>query len=190
MDKITKLLEGLPYSEHEVKRAAENKCNIVLYSELGDVNDIFDILKPYGACIILYETKPNYGHWTALMSNKVKGTADKEKRVLEYFDSYGMPMDDAIERNIDNIRSILPEKWLSRLVKQAADQGKIDGLIWNNKRLQAFKPGVATCGRWCALRVAMRWMPLSKFQEKFIGQTFNPDYYATIMTLYNDAPAT
>ena len=72
----------------DILNALDQKCNLVLYSQIHNFNSIEELLGKYKKCVILYHTSENYGHWTALYENK--GT-------IYFFDSYGIIPDNELK---------------------------------------------------------------------------------------------
>ncbi|MFM7983237.1 MAG: hypothetical protein ACKPKO_28345, partial [Candidatus Fonsibacter sp.] len=63
--------------------------NIIRYSEPRHVSDLDELLtNDIDYCIILYEDRPDRGHWTAL---------SKYSGMYEHFDSYGNKPDKTLE---------------------------------------------------------------------------------------------
>ena len=159
-------------SDREVAKIAQGRCKLMVYNDLKNVNAIEELLIPYGACLILYEYKPQYGHWCGLIET-IPG-----KR-MEFFDSYGLKPDDE-KQFIKN--GYWKEGYLSKLLYEAAKRGweieynQHPFQNWNEKK-------ISTCGRWVGLRMLLRFLPLSTFKELF----YHPDYYisdvlATVIT--------
>ncbi|MFM7987004.1 MAG: hypothetical protein ACKPKO_47590, partial [Candidatus Fonsibacter sp.] len=62
---------------------------IIRYSELRHINDLDELLTNYlDYCTILYEDRPDRGHWTAL---------SRYHGIYEHFDSYGHKPDKSLE---------------------------------------------------------------------------------------------
>ena len=79
-------------SDEDIQRILGGDAKIIKYAELGNLYDIDQLLpeeKDY--CIILYEDRPNRGHWTALL---------KYNNLYEHFDSYGTS--GLVQRGTDN----------------------------------------------------------------------------------------
>lgn len=126
----------------DIIKAFDNKVKIVVYSDLPKYKNLDQLLDPYGRVVILYETNDiDNGHYTCLFRNK---------NGINYFDSYGMK----IEKPLDYFGDGIKEKtgsnnnYLNKLLYQ--DKYKI---YYNNHRLQTFGSGIATCGRWCIIRM-------------------------------------
>ncbi len=72
-------------SDEDIQRILGGDAKIMKSAELGNLDDIDQLLpmkKDY--CILLYEDKPNRGHWTA---------RSKYNGFYEHFDSYGVQPD-------------------------------------------------------------------------------------------------
>ena len=64
-------------------------AKIIRYSELRRISDLDELLtKDLDYCIILYECRPDRGHWTAL---------SRYNGIYEHFDSYGNKPDKSLE---------------------------------------------------------------------------------------------
>ena len=75
--------EARSLSNHDIESFFDGQIKILKYSQLRNFKSIDDLLKPYGRVIILYESKPGYGHWVGLFRYP-------HSDVIEFFDSYGM----------------------------------------------------------------------------------------------------
>jgi len=150
----------------DIEKITNNKCKIVSYHNLETIKSIDDLLTNNGACVILYETKHNFGHWTALIR--------QSPNTLEFFDSYGFQLDQ--ELNYAKYNNI---PYLSNLVKAS----NYNNIIQNKHRLQQYAHEINTCGRWTSLRVVMKNMPISDFVKLFsTDKSFNGDFWATALT--------
>lgn len=166
MDNQIKNSEKIDLSKEDLLEITENKCEVVVYHNLGDYSSIEELLGEKGAVILLYEMKRNFGHWVALFYT------DESKSGIEFFDSYGMKPDEEL-----NYARYVNQTFLKDLLN------KYSGSVINNsKKLQIFKNEVNTCGRWTALRVRLRHIPLQTFQKLFKGQTFNADWYVSALS--------
>lgn len=185
MDKYIKESYGKAFSDSDIKTLCDNKVKIVMYSKFKSIKDIRQVLEPFGACIILYETKQGYGHWCALLLQKssVKGrVAD-----IEHFDSYGMRPDDELSYVPENLRQSLGEDYphlTYLLAKATGPKGVFGRVVYNSYPLQKSKKDTSTCGRWCGLRVVFKRLNIDQFIKMFKGQKFEPDWYATALTAF------
>jgi hypothetical protein len=127
--------------------------NIVKYDELKEINA--SKLLANLPVVILYETGPNFGHWT-LLHRLDNGN-------VEFFDSYGFKPDDefyVIEKKY---------QYPHYLWKLLVDISKLilpDRIHYNEYHLQNSSDSrVATCGRWVILRHALKDMDIDKFNN-------------------------
>ena len=76
-------------SDEDLRFYLGNKCKIYKYSELRQFENIIQLLpKRIDFCIILVESSPNKGHWTALL---------KYGKVIENWDPYGGSIDNELK---------------------------------------------------------------------------------------------
>lgn len=125
-------------------------ARIMTYKELSNYQTIEELLPESKSYIILlYEVQENNGHWVGLMRYDFNDTP-----TIEYFDSYGKPVDN-------------PLKWIPKLnrIQLGEDKPLLTDLlnktelkvVHNNKQYQDDDPDIADCGRWVLLRLlAMR----------------------------------
>jgi len=160
LNKYLHTLEGSGLNRGEVKEISKEaltdadikqylpNIKIISHQDLKNYNSIDELLpKEKDAVIIIWESKPNYGHWT-LLSKYI--AEDTHKPTIEYFDSYGYPINE-------------PLKWIDKKYKKSIDEtpylipllqdahNRFD-IIYNSKNFQNKKEDVATCGRHCICR--------------------------------------
>ena len=129
-------------SDDQIRFYLGNECKIYKYSELRQFENIIQLLpKRIDFCIILVESSPNKGHWTALL---------KYGKVIENFDSYGCSIDNELKFISKGVRKALGEEHLllTNLLKTQADR-----VIFNKVKFQKLSNQVATCGRHCIFRI-------------------------------------
>lgn len=157
LNKINKLMD-YSLSDSDVLALINNQANLILYPQLHTYNNIDDILGPFGACILLYESKPNYGHWCAIF----KVTNNE----LEFFNSYG----DATphEGLPDGTLKFIPEDFRkvsnqdhTYLAKLMVDSPY--NLSYNQYKFQSEGPNIKTCGRHVATRLNLRHLSLDEY---------------------------
>lgn len=177
MDKIAQLAIGEALSDADLSKICEGKVNIVKYDRIKGMRSVNDLLGVHGACIILYESEENFGHWCSLFVSK------EQPNTLEFFDSYGFKPDSELKMIPDYFReeSGQSKPHLTYLIEKSPD---FDTLMYNEIDLQSMKKDTNTCGRWAALRVMTRDIPLVAFQKMFTDQTFKPDWYCSLLTLF------
>lgn len=120
--------------------------DIIKYSELSNYKNIDQLLPgQYNSKIILLEDKLNSGHWVAII---------KYDNTIEYFNSYALFPSAELDGNtyLKNKQLDQDTKYLNQLFTKALDKYRI---IYNKKQFQKFDPNIATCGRWCILRILM-----------------------------------
>ena len=166
MDSLISNAEKVDLSEKDILNITNNECDIVVYHNLGQYSSLEDLLGEKGAVVLLYELKRNFGHWICLFYT------DESRTQVEFFDSYGMMPDEELNYARYNNQPLLKEM-------MNAYTGSV---IYNKKKLQVFKEDVNTCGRWTALRVRLRHLPLEKFSKLFKNQTHNGDWYVSALT--------
>ena len=173
MDKLIERSERVDLSGKDIMRMVNGETRILAYEKLKTYNSLEQILNPYGNCIILYQTKENFGHWVVLI--------DRGGRMLEFYDSYGLKPDE--ELKIDNqyhlrIHGGVITPHLTALIKSGGWSVK-----YNNKQLQEQLSDVNTCGRYCVMRLLYKDMSLQKFNDLLTNnKCYNPDFWVSAMT--------
>lgn len=144
-------------SDSEVMNLVNRKAKVVLYEDLADYENIIDLLQPHGAVFLLYQVKPNFGHWVAIIQRKDE---------IEVFDPYGTYIDDQLEWTSPSNRKKFNMDYphLSRLLFNAPRNFDI---IFNQHHFQKLKEGVSTCGRWSAARILRKDLNLTQFKNLF-----------------------
>jgi hypothetical protein len=130
----------------DIKKYLGDDVKIISHQELKDYKSI-DELMPHkkDIVVIIWESSPNYGHWT-LLSKYVD--EETKKPTIESYDSYGYPINEPLKW-IKN-KSIDSTDYLTPLLKKAEKEGY--DIIYNSKNFQNKKEDVATCGRHCICR--------------------------------------
>lgn len=174
MQKIAKNLEKKSLSDKDILNLVSGKANLLTYSELMKYDNIDDALGRHGALILLFETKQNFGHWCAVIR--------VNKNTVEHFDSYGYKPDEELKWTADHLRrkhgKVYPHlTWLLY-------NSKYPKITYNEHKFQKYKKGVNTCGRWTALRIIFKKLPLNKFKQLFSGNSVDPDLMVTLLTAF------
>lgn len=158
-----------PLSDHDVMKLVHNKANIILYPEIYKYNTIDELLEPYGSAFILYEWKPNFGHWVTL--NKIGDNT------IEFFCSYGVIPDDHLGWVPKNFRKKSHQNfsYLTRLLYESPYN-----VDYNEYPFQKKGSGISTCGRWAGMRILLKDIPLKKFAKIFKHK--NGDELVTLIT--------
>lgn len=169
-----KKAESLSLSDDDIRTLTNNKLEIHAYKDLERFNNIDEVLGKNGACVLLYQTKEDYGHWVSIF--KV------DNNTLEFFDSLGWAMDQELKFSDYNIRvhngEAVPH--LTHLINESHY-----GLIQNKTKLQKNAYDDNTCGRWASLRVRLRDLTLIHFVNLFTkAHTFEPDFWVSALTVF------
>jgi hypothetical protein len=149
-----------PLSNDDILKICDGKCKVIKYEELRDMMTLDEMFHPHKAVVILYETEHNYGHWVAMLKNP----GDKPG-IVEFFDSYGMKPDTELKMIDSYYRKMSGQNQpiLTWLIESSPYQCE-----WNEYDFQSKRRNVNSCGRWAALRVKWRSVPLDKFQNFFV----------------------
>ena len=174
IDTIIKDAEKVSLSGDDILNICDNKCKIMRYQDLENYDTIDQALEPHGAIVILYQHEADFGHWVAVF--RVNDTT------IEVFDSYGIPIDSEIDFSPFQIRRHKGEKvaHLTHLIEQS----QYTKVLENKEPLQKDKKDVSTCGRWSAVRIRFRDVPLKQFDKMFRNTSCgNPDFIVSALTI-------
>lgn len=165
MDKIKKCVNQST-SPNDIFRIAGKRCNVFTYPEIRKYKKLLELFRPgnsfiassadkklpldNNACIILYMSGPNYGHWTALVRNKYG---------VNFMDSYGGVIDDQLE-HVDQTIEGQDKKYLIQLLKKCKKE-----IYYNDFQMQTMNTNVKTCGRYCAVYLKNDHMKVDDFVE-------------------------
>jgi hypothetical protein len=169
-----KRLEDISLSVDDVMRIVNGKANFISYDKLISVNDLDELLDPYGSCLLLYLTDENYGHFCCL--NKIN------KNEVEFFDPYGIFVDNEFEDfEIDehfNKKKNQDRNYLSYLMYKSPYK-----LSYNEHQFQKKNDDIKTCGRHCGIRMLLKHMPLKEYSKLMFKNGYgDPDTFVTILT--------
>lgn len=170
MDSVVKKLENVSLSDDEVLSLIDGEANLIMYSELINVDHIDQILHPYGACVILYLTEKGYGHWTCLFQ--------VAPGKLEYFDSYGKEPDDGLDWDIPEYFRKQAHEDLPHLTCLLYNSPYI--ISYNHHPFQKKGANITTCGRHVAFRLICRELRLKDYIKLFKG--YDADWLVTVLT--------
>jgi hypothetical protein len=173
--------ENIALSDKEVLKLIDGRANLILYSYLHKYKKIDDILNPYGACIILFESLPRYGHWCCIFKVNDK--------LLEFFNPYGGWIEGYPDESLNYIplnfrlKSYQYYPYLSILMYNSKYE-----LSYNEYRFQKHNKDIKTCGRWTALRIIFRHLSLNRFYKMIKSLEkelkINSDEVVTLLTMY------
>jgi len=173
-DKFIKNLEKISLSNYDVMNLINGRANLVLYPEISKYNNIDQLLGEHAACIILYLTKENYGHWCCIFKQNPK--------VIQFFDSYGEMVDSALDYKMNPYfkkTSGMDLPLLTGLLYKAFDKYEIR---FNNFKFQQDKKDVNTCGRFCVVRIWLRELNEYEFKDFMYSTPYSPDELVSLLT--------
>jgi hypothetical protein len=167
-DKL-KEYEDIALSDKQVLELVNGRANIVLYPNLLNYKSIDELLYPYGACFLLFEAQPRYGHWCCIT---------KHGNTIEFFNPYGGYPDDSLKFISDEYRKISNQDYpyLSMLLLNSPYE-----LTYNEFKFQRKHNDTKTCGRWCAVRILTKHIDLYNFHKIFKD---DGDMKVTLLTMY------
>lgn len=143
-----------PMSGSDISKALGGLTNIIKYSDLTHVNNLTDTMVNDN-CVLLYETNPNYGHWCCFFLT----VDDHDNDIIEFFDPYGLIIDDELKYINDDFREA---PMLTKLLINCPLP-----VSYNHHQFQKMSDDVSTCGKWCVLRLKNKNLSLNDFIKKF-----------------------
>jgi hypothetical protein len=172
-----KRLEDIALSNYDIMRLLNKKVKIVLYPDLHKYKSIDSLVYPYDCCILLYESKKNYGHWTAII---------KRDNAIEFFNSYGGDRDglpDASLKLINPAFRIISNQIFPYL--RALMYNSNYELHYNEFTFQKKGHDIRTCGRHCVVRCLCKNMNIYQYKELLdkLCKYFNTDYDGVVTIL-------
>ena len=133
---------------------------IIKYPDIANYKTIFEIFGLDNKFIIFFETEDNsVGHWECCFINR-------NKKIIEFFDSYGLEPDKAEQFLSSNLQIKLKENkpLLTPLFKASLQSGY--NCIYSSFRYQEMKGNISTCGRWCSIRLKYMNLTDDEFFKK------------------------
>lgn len=182
MDLITRKSESLSYSDGDIKRLLDDDVRILKYPELEACSTLDQILGGASCACILYMTRQNFGHWTALIKNP-----GLQENTYEVFDPYGIVPDEELKFISEEFKekSNQNRQYLSHIIAGDLKEGRVKEVFYNKYKLQSDIKDTNTCGRWCGIRCLLKSIAIDVFCLLFIEQKLKPDEYVTLLTLIN-----
>ncbi len=159
LEKLVKSKVEHPLSNSEIMQMMDGKTKIVTYPDLHMFGNIDELILPYGNFILLYENKPNSGHWCLIHYIG--------HNTIEFFDPYGGKIDSQLNWIPDKFKKISNQDYpyLSQLLSDSNYR-----ITSNPYQFQVFKQGIRTCGRWCILRAKYCSLSIQEFRKLFQGK--------------------
>ena len=175
IDQAIKQAESIPLSGKDIDNITDGKCNIMRYSDLMDKNTIEEVLGQHGACILLYQTERNYGHYASLF------VSHDNPNILIFYDSLGLTMDKELKFSTFNARNMggVAVLHLTHLINKSKYK-----VISNTKRLQKGLYDNQTCGRYASMRIVFRQMTNKQFNYVLSSNKgYDADYGVSLLTV-------
>jgi hypothetical protein len=159
---------NIALSNYQINDILHGKTNILTYSALHKIKDINELLEPYKNFILLYMSKPNYGHWICVLKHPDR---------IEFFDPYGG--NNIPDQELDSIKNDVKEityqnyPYLSELIYKSGMP-----IEYNNYRFQEHNPDIKTCGRHCIVRVLFKNLLLDNYYDlmTLLSHKYNMNY--------------
>lgn len=158
-------------SGQDIKDLLNDEVYIYTYKDLYNFRNIDDLLGKFRKVVVLYLNSLDYGHWTCLYEHN---------NTIYFFDSYGAIPDtqqkfikkDINEYNKQDLKYLLDLLYSSE-----------KNIEYNQYKLQKFKKGINTCGRWCVVRLQHPEISVDMFAHYFLNQNvMNPDELVVKLT--------
>ena len=165
MEKIVKQFLKHPLSDTDILNICNHEANLVLNSQIKKYSTIEDLVRPYNACIILYDKKDKSpGHWSCIT---------KSNDIYEFFCPYGFKPDYVLKYLGGN-------SYLTELIKRSELP-----VIYNSYKLQKETKNVNTCGRYVGMRVLLKDVNLDKFVDMLVNnKCYDSDFFITVLTMF------
>ena len=168
--------EDYALSDKDMDKLLDGQNHLVLYPDLVNYNNIDEVLGEHGMCTLLFESKPNYGHWVCLWK--------LNPFTVSFFNSYeGLP-DDTLDYIGNNFAEISNQDYpyLSRLLYQSPYS-----LTYNEYIYQKHGKNTKTCGRHVVARLWCRMMGDDEYHQyitHFIDKynLKDADQFVTLLT--------
>lgn len=144
-----------PLTDEDLRVLLGDDIHIFKYPDLASASHVEQLFDPHGRCIVLFLTEnDSSGHWQCLY------TRDGD---VHFFDSYGKRPDEAFDwlSDAEEKATGQTKHELTRLLKDAERRGI--NVFYNTEDYQSERGNVATCGRWCAMRLLFKQLPADEF---------------------------
>jgi hypothetical protein len=160
-----------PLKGEDIMTILDGKCGMLEYKDLYHIDNLNEVMKD-DALVILYRSSPTSAHWCCVFKNK---------EGIEFFDPYGLIIDDEIKPEFmtqDFINSYYHEghKRLIELILK----GNFSHINYNNYDLQQLKSNINTCGRHVACRLLFKKYSLEEYIN-ILSQMNKGEYFDNIV---------
>lgn len=169
-----KQAESYALSDEDIRKVLGADVKIIVYPDLKNYISIEDIFDSKGRCIMLFpNSTPTSGHWCCLL---------RKHAGIEFFNPYGKP---PASTKVDHVPAQLAKElnvdkpYLEKLLKESGLR-----VYYNTERFQRISPNIATCGRWCAVRMMLFKLTLKQFKRVIKDSGMTGDEFVTAI-IYN-----
>ena len=143
-----------PISNFDILEKLKGNTRLIFYEDLNNIDNIIPLLDK-GSLVILYKSKPDYGHWTALV---------KTPEGIEYFDSYGDKPEYA-KKGANRKFLIETSQYTNQLARLLLEASRVIPINFNNHRLQRLSKSIATCGKHVIIRILNRNLTTDQYNN-------------------------
>jgi hypothetical protein len=151
---VIKHYENVALSNMDLIKMLDGKAKVVIYPDLIKYKNIDQVLGKYGACFLLFEAKPKYGHWCCLFKT------DENK--IEFFNPYGGYPDDSLDFIPMHFRQMTDQLYPILSLLLLGSKYKLE---YNQYPFQMKAKDVKTCGRHCVCRLLCRHLSLNEYKR-------------------------
>ena len=180
MNDFIKHYEKVSLSDKDVFKLLDGKVHIEVYPNLHKYQNLDQLLGPYGACVLLFEAQPQYGHWCAIF--KIND------ELVEFFNPYGTinegwPDDSLLYIPTGfRIKTHQYTPYLSLLLLSSQYE-----LSYNDYQFQKHGNNIRTCGRHCVVRLWNKHLHLEEYKHlmdiECDKNNLNYDQLVTLLTI-------
>ncbi len=145
--------KSIALSNFDLIDLVQGGANVEVYPEIHKYESIDELLGPHEACFLLFETKPKFGHWCALV---------KYGDTVEFFDPYSGYPDNVLEFIPDDFKKQSKQNYpyLTKLLYECPYE-----IEFNDHKYQKKGKDINTCGRHCACRILHKDLDLKEYDK-------------------------
>lgn len=142
-----------PMSAELIEKYTDNKANIVRYADITNMTSLEQVFNGFDHVILFLAVESeNSGHFQCMYISN-----DKNGKLLNFFDSYGMKIDGGINKLVTaGMNTWGQDNNLKKLVEQSVFFP--DRFVYNTHKYQNTSKDVATCGRYAVLNVLLNYI--------------------------------
>ena len=141
-------------SNFDILDKLKGNTRIIFYEDLNRINDLIPLLDK-SSLVILYKSKPDYGHWTALIETP---------EGIEYFDSYG-ELPESAKKNVNKQFLKQTNQYVNVLANLLYKASSHYPINFNDHKLQKEGKNIATCGKHVVMRILNRNLTTDEYNK-------------------------